>query len=110
MRVTEGWIDSVVYSRGTAVTKRQLEILGMKWPPEDGWKKRAEGIELTDRQARMFENISIGRSGKIKAKKEKAAAASPETSSLSPAIHSLTFDDLEPADMPLLMNIAKTGR
>jgi hypothetical protein len=35
-------------------TKRQLEILGVPWPPQDGWIKRITGNTLTDEAAAEF--------------------------------------------------------
>ena len=36
-------------------TKKQLEVIGVCWPPIKGWKKRAIGREITSEQVEAFE-------------------------------------------------------
>lgn len=52
--VTTGWIESYATPQG-GWKRRQLEQLGLTWPPPKGWKDRAIGQEITDQQRRIFE-------------------------------------------------------
>lgn len=121
MAVTKGWIESVVYSRGVAVTARQLAILGLSWPPQSGWKNIVDGKEISDSDAARFEEISIKRAKKLEAegklhktqfRPKPSREKEPEDSSFPlppskkpedfPGLTKLTFDDLAPADLSLL--------
>lgn len=57
-RVTESWIMEFRTSKG-AWTRKQLEAIGVAWPPRQGWKLRVEGSEITEDQRQQFESRSI---------------------------------------------------
>lgn len=39
-------------------TAKQLEQLGVSWPPQKGWRERSIGMQITEEQAAIF--IGIG--------------------------------------------------
>jgi hypothetical protein len=54
MIVTLTYIDQHKTENG-AWTRKQIEALGLTWPPKKGWKKRVVGTELTEKQQAEFE-------------------------------------------------------
>ena len=56
-RVTEDWITRHPTKNG-GYKAAQLRIIGVKWPPKHGWKKRAAGSLITMQQKEMFESFS----------------------------------------------------
>lgn len=57
MKITSSFIDKNKTKNG-GWTKRQLEILGVSWPPQKGWKSKTLGLILTDFEVKEFQNIS----------------------------------------------------
>lgn len=57
MIVTKEYINQHKTKNG-AWTRKQLTALGVEWPPEKGWKKRAVGNVLTAPKAAIFEQRS----------------------------------------------------
>lgn len=55
--VTNALIESVKTQRG-AWTRRQLELLGVAWPPKKGWRHRSIGKVLTDEALAEMQAIS----------------------------------------------------
>lgn len=53
MIVTRDFIENNRTEKG-GFTKRQLEILGVRWPPPAGWNRKAVGMELSPEQAEEF--------------------------------------------------------
>lgn len=58
MQVTREFIMAHRTVRG-AWTKVQIEALGLRWPPLQGWIDRVVGQELTDAQAKQFRDNTI---------------------------------------------------
>lgn len=54
MIVTKEYIDSNKTKRG-AWSRKQLEAIGVGWPPKKGWKVAAEGVVISDEKAAIFE-------------------------------------------------------
>ena len=52
--VTLTWIEANKTDRG-AWRQRQLEQIGVSWPPPKGWKMNAVGKVITEEQRRVFE-------------------------------------------------------
>jgi hypothetical protein len=63
MILTKKYINSHRTDKG-GITKAQVEALGLKWTPPAGWVKRLVGTEISDEQARKFEE---GKLIKVKA-------------------------------------------
>jgi hypothetical protein len=61
MEVTKEWIFENRTPRG-AWTKKQLALIGVPWPPPEGWPTRAVGTVISDQTARDFE--AAGAAGK----------------------------------------------
>lgn len=55
--VTIEWLQQHATARG-GYTKRQLQIVGVEWPPEPGWKSRAAGTKISLAAAAEFERLS----------------------------------------------------
>lgn len=51
--VTKEFIESGETGAG-GYKKAQLAILGVSWPPRQGWKNRAVGREITDEDAAAY--------------------------------------------------------
>ena len=83
MILTKQYINSHRTAKG-AFTRVQVEALGLKWTPPAGWVKRLVGTEISEDQAKNFEE---GKS--IKAKSVKAGADKAFNLSLG-AIEGLT--------------------
>ncbi len=54
MIVTKAYIEKNKTVKGSW-TRKQIEALGIEWPPRKGWKKRIIGHVLTDQKAAVFE-------------------------------------------------------
>jgi hypothetical protein len=54
MILTKKYINSHRTDKG-GITRAQVEALGLKWTPQAGWVKRLVGTEISDEQARKFE-------------------------------------------------------
>jgi len=72
MILTKQYINSHRTDKG-GITKAQVEALGLKWTPPAGWVKRLIGTEISDQQARKFEE---GKLIKVKTTTTKANKAS----------------------------------
>jgi hypothetical protein len=59
MEITNEWLEQWK-TPGGGYTRKQLELLGVSWPPAKGWKKSVVGAELADETAKSFE-VSSGR-------------------------------------------------
>ena len=46
-KVTKEWLEINCTEKG-GYTRKQLEILGIEWPPKSGWKELLIGTEITD--------------------------------------------------------------
>ena len=58
---------------GGAWTKAQLTVLGLRWPPVTGWRARVSGMELSEEDARRFEdgkNIVTQKTVRLRAGRE----------------------------------------
>ena len=55
MTVTEKWLRSNM-NGGIGITAKQLKALGLPCPPQKGWLKNTLGKEITEKQAKAFEN------------------------------------------------------
>jgi hypothetical protein len=60
MKVTPKFITDGQSLRG-GWTKRQLEILGLVWPPKPGWRQRVVGLEIADELAKEFLSLKTRR-------------------------------------------------
>lgn len=56
MKVTREWIHENCTARH-GWTKKQLSILGIRWPPRHGWITRVEGMEISESAAKLFEAL-----------------------------------------------------
>ena len=52
--VTREWIEQHRSDRG-GLTRTQIEALGETWPPLHGWRRRAEGKQISDEARAQFE-------------------------------------------------------
>lgn len=59
MLVSNDWLLQWQTVNG-GYNKRQLELLGIAWPPKRGWKRDLLGLEISEEKARAFE-MSSGR-------------------------------------------------
>ncbi|MFJ3465338.1 hypothetical protein [Achromobacter spanius] len=57
MLITNDWLVQWQTVRG-GYNKRQLEVLGIVWPPKRGWKRDVIGLSIPDEAARAFELAS----------------------------------------------------
>lgn len=57
MLVSNDWLLQWQTVNG-GYNKRQLELLGIVWPPKRGWKRDLLGLEIDDDKARAFEMAS----------------------------------------------------
>jgi len=57
MIVTKEYLNKNKTSKG-GWTKKQINALGIDWPPTKGWKKRAIGHVMTEEKARAFEGVT----------------------------------------------------
>ncbi|MEO9871177.1 hypothetical protein [Ekhidna sp.] len=53
MIVTKKFIEEG-RSKNGGWSKKQLELLGISWPPEKGWQDRLNGKEISDENAEQF--------------------------------------------------------
>lgn len=54
MIITKQYLNEHLTKSG-AITKAQLEALGLSWPPISGWRKRLIGKELAPQKQELFE-------------------------------------------------------
>jgi hypothetical protein len=54
MIITNGFIIAGSSGKNGAWNKDQLEILGVKWPPKRGWKRKVIGKVILDKDAQRF--------------------------------------------------------
>jgi len=53
-QITNKWL--VDHStRGCGFTKKQLDAIGISWPPQKGWKESVIGKWITEEEAAIFE-------------------------------------------------------
>lgn len=52
--VTEQWVRQHQSGNG-GWTRDQLEVLGVSWPPREGWIRRVIGMEISDENRERFE-------------------------------------------------------
>lgn len=57
MKITNEWIRANT-TRNGGYTKKQLELVGVAWPPITGWKKEISGREIDEAVAAEFEAIA----------------------------------------------------
>lgn len=55
--ITMQWLHAHCTEKG-GWTKRQLELLGMQWPPLAGWQRRVDGALISGVAAAEFEAIA----------------------------------------------------
>lgn len=53
MRITQDLIRAGQSSNG-GWSKKQLRLLGIKWPPLQGWRRRIDGAHIADAKADRF--------------------------------------------------------
>lgn len=58
MEITKNWLLSNRTKNG-AWTKRQLQVLGIEWPPKKGWQKVVIGENITEQEKSMFETSKL---------------------------------------------------
>ena len=56
--VTKDWINKFKTKAG-AWNKVQLNALGIKWPPTQGWIDRVDSESISSHNARIFEEASV---------------------------------------------------
>jgi hypothetical protein len=57
VKITDEWVRANA-TRNSGYTKKQLELLGVDWPPIAGWKREISGREIDDAIAEQFEAIA----------------------------------------------------
>lgn len=55
--VTSEWLKAQRTTRG-AYTRQQLALLGVEWPPRNGWKASAIGSRITAAGKAQFEALA----------------------------------------------------
>jgi hypothetical protein len=61
MVITQRWIASnssypnACNGRGSGWTRKQLDVVGVAWPPRKGWRSKLAGTVLPDDRAHEFE-------------------------------------------------------
>ena len=92
MILTTEYLNSHRTAKG-AFTRKQVEALGIEWPPSRGWIKKAAGTEITEDQAKVFEE------GKTYYNAGKGKATSKQLQSnvnfICKNIHHLTVDQID---------------
>jgi hypothetical protein len=53
VEITNALIDAGKSTRG-GWSKRQLALLGVEWPPQQGWKERVIGCVISQEDAELF--------------------------------------------------------
>ena len=59
MRITREWLHRHA-TKGRAWNRKQLQVLGVPWPPTKGWLSRAVGRELSESDRAAFESTASG--------------------------------------------------
>jgi hypothetical protein len=54
--VTDPWLMNHSTNGSTGWTRKQLQALGVSWPPTTGWKQTLIGRRITAAQRRNFES------------------------------------------------------
>ena len=54
--VTQAWLEANRTKRG-GWNAKQLAILGIPWPPRQGWRRRVDGLILTPAQVARFRSL-----------------------------------------------------
>jgi hypothetical protein len=54
MKITNDWLIEFCTERG-GWTSEQFKVLGIGWPPPNGWKHRVIGKEISEGEAAKFE-------------------------------------------------------
>ena len=67
MIITKEWLNKHKSPKG-GWSKRQLEVLGIRWPAIKGWQKILIGKELKPEQRKVFENGATSRGSRDKTK------------------------------------------
>lgn len=57
MKISDEWLRANATHKG-GYTKRQLGLLGVEWPPINGWKRDIVGQEIEEAVAAEFEAIA----------------------------------------------------
>jgi hypothetical protein len=58
MIITNEFLDENKTPNGSW-RKKQLELIGISWPPQKGWKKEVIGKEISDEEAILFSKFKI---------------------------------------------------
>jgi hypothetical protein len=58
-KVTFEWISRHATAAG-GYSAAQLRVIGVRWPPKQGWKQRAVGRLITEAERELFESYSAG--------------------------------------------------
>lgn len=61
--ITQRLIESGMSEQG-GWNRKQLELIGVKWPPLRGWRRRAEGMLISESDAATFVRLK-GRTIKV---------------------------------------------
>ena len=64
MILTRSYIEAHKTDMG-AWTRSQMQAIGVKWPQPKGWIQEAEGREITEENARIFEAKQTARQAKV---------------------------------------------
>lgn len=48
-------------TKGVGITAKQLRLLGLSYPPKNGWLKRIVGTQISEESARLF--VKYGKGG-----------------------------------------------
>ena len=56
MKITEEFLDKISL-RKDGWNRPQLALLGVDWPPEQGWRRRIVGKEISEETARRLEAL-----------------------------------------------------
>ena len=59
MRITREWLHRHA-TKGRGWNRKQLQVLGVPWPPTKGWLSRAVGRELSESDRAAFESAARG--------------------------------------------------
>lgn len=76
MLITKDWLKE--HSVSGALTREQLGLLGIGWPPPKGWKEQVIGSEIPDQTAVNFEHLAHCRKSAIIAEEERKRAYDAE--------------------------------
>lgn len=57
MKITDEWVRANA-TRNGGYTRKQLELIGVDWPPIAGWKKEISGREIDEAVAAELEALA----------------------------------------------------